>query len=51
MDDQGWEIFFSPQTGSGAHPAPYPMSTGGSFLGGKPAGARSWPLTSIQRRD
>jgi hypothetical protein len=23
------------QTGSGAHPASYPMGTGGSFLGGK----------------
>jgi hypothetical protein len=26
------------QTGSGAHPASYPMGTGGSFLGGKTAG-------------
>jgi hypothetical protein len=23
------------QTGSGAHPAPYPMGTGGSYPGGK----------------
>jgi hypothetical protein len=33
---------FSPhhrvQNGSGAHPASYPMGTGGSFLGGKAAG-------------
>jgi hypothetical protein len=35
------------QNGSGAHPAPYPMGTRGSFLGGKAAGAWSWPLTSI----
>jgi hypothetical protein len=27
------------QTGSGAHPASYPMSTRGSFPGGKAAGA------------
>jgi hypothetical protein len=27
------------QTGSGAHPASYPMVTGGSFPGGKAAGA------------
>jgi hypothetical protein len=27
------------QTGSGAHPASYPMGTGGSFSGGKAAGA------------
>jgi hypothetical protein len=27
------------QDGSGAHPAPYPMGTGGSFPGGKAAGA------------
>jgi len=35
------------QNGSGAHPASYPMGTGGSFLGGKAAGAWSWPLASI----
>jgi hypothetical protein len=34
------------QTSSGAHPAPYPMGTGGSFPRGKTAGAWSWPLTS-----
>jgi hypothetical protein len=27
------------QTGSGAHPASYPMGTGGSFSGDKAAGA------------
>jgi hypothetical protein len=27
------------QNGSGAHPSSYPMGTGGSFLGGKAAGA------------
>jgi hypothetical protein len=35
------------QTGSGAHSASYSMGTGGSFPGGKAAGALSWPLTSI----
>jgi hypothetical protein len=35
------------QTGSGAHPASYPMGTRDSFPGGKAAGAWSWPLTSI----
>jgi hypothetical protein len=38
------------QNGSGAHPAPYPMGTRGSFPGGKAAGACSWPLTSIEGR-
>jgi hypothetical protein len=33
------------QTGSGIHPTSYPMRTGGSFSGGKAAGAWSWPLT------
>jgi hypothetical protein len=33
--------------GCGAHPASYPMSTGGSFPGGKATGLWSWPLTSI----
>jgi hypothetical protein len=34
------------QTGSGNHPASYPMGTRGSFTRGKAAGAWSWPLTS-----
>jgi hypothetical protein len=34
-------------TGSGAHPASYPMSTTGSFPVGKTAGTWSWPLISI----
>jgi hypothetical protein len=34
------------QTGSEAHPASYPLGSGGSFLGGKAAEAWSWPLTS-----
>jgi len=33
------------QNGSGAHPAPYPMGTRGSFPGNKAAGAWSWSLT------
>jgi len=35
------------QTGSGDHPASYPMGTGGSFPGDKAAGAWNWPYTSI----
>jgi hypothetical protein len=38
------------QTSSETHPASYPMGTGGSFPGGKEAGAWSWPLTSVQCR-
>jgi hypothetical protein len=35
------------KSSSGAHPASYPMDTGGSFPGGKATKAWSWPLTSI----
>jgi hypothetical protein len=35
----GSRIFSSRTTGSGAHPASYPMGTGGSFPGGEAAGA------------
>jgi hypothetical protein len=35
------------QNASGAHPASYPMGTGGSFSGDKAAGAWSWPLIFI----
>jgi hypothetical protein len=35
------------QTGSGGHPASYPLGTRGSFPGGKAAGEWNWPLTSI----
>jgi hypothetical protein len=35
------------QTGSGAHPASYPTSTGDDFPGSKAVGARSLPLASI----
>ena len=38
------------QTGSGARPASYSLWTEGSFFRGKAAGARSWPLASIQRQ-
>jgi hypothetical protein len=38
------------QNGSGAHPASYPVDTGGSFPEDKAAGAWSWPLTSIKCR-
>jgi hypothetical protein len=58
LDDRGSRVLFPAgagtfslhhrvQNGSGAHPASYPMSTRGSFAGGKAAGAWSWPLTSI----
>jgi hypothetical protein len=33
------------QTGSGAHPASYPVDNRGSFPGAKAAGSWSWPLT------
>jgi hypothetical protein len=52
LDDRGSRVRFPAgagnfslqhhvQNGSGAHPAYYPMGTGGSFSGGKAAGARS----------
>jgi hypothetical protein len=40
-------LYHCVQTGSGAHPASYPMGNSGSFLGGKAAGSWSWPLISI----
>jgi hypothetical protein len=50
LDDRGSRVRFPAgagnfslhhrfQNGSGAHPASYPMGTGGSFSGGKAAGA------------
>jgi hypothetical protein len=36
---QDCSLLNSVQTGSGAHPASYPMSTGGCFSGGKAVGA------------
>jgi hypothetical protein len=58
LDDRGSRVRFPAwagnfslhhrvQTGSGAHPASYPMGTRGSFPVGKAAGPWSWPLTSI----
>jgi hypothetical protein len=55
LDDRGsipggagsFSLHHRVQTGSGAHPAPYPMGTVGSFPGDKVAGAWSWSLTSI----
>jgi hypothetical protein len=38
------------QTGSGAHPASYPMGTRRSFPGGKVAVVWRWPLTYISCR-
>jgi len=35
------------QTGSGAHPASYPMGTTSYFPGGKATGSWSWSLTSF----
>jgi hypothetical protein len=45
----GEEFFFRHhvQTGSGAHPASYPMGTGGSFPGDKAAGAKGSPLHPV----
>jgi hypothetical protein len=34
-------LLYLVQTDSGAHPASYPMDSGGSLLGSKAAGARS----------
>jgi hypothetical protein len=45
---QGKTFFHNIQTDSGAHPAPNPMGTGGSFLGDKMAGAWNWQLASIR---
>jgi hypothetical protein len=36
---QEFSLLYVVQTGSGAHPAFYPMGTGASFFGGKEAGA------------
>jgi hypothetical protein len=36
---QNFSLLHVVQTGSGDHPASYPMGTGGSFLGAKAAGA------------
>jgi hypothetical protein len=49
---RGWKFFSSPPRPDRlwAHPASYPMGTGGSFPGGKAARAWSWPLISIQCR-
>jgi len=49
LPGRGWEfsLCHSDQTGSGSHPASYPMGNRGSFPGGKAAGTWSWPLTSI----
>jgi hypothetical protein len=33
------------QTGSGSHPASYPMVTGGPFMWSKAAGVWIWPLS------
>jgi hypothetical protein len=42
-----FSLLHSTQTGSGAHPAFYPMGVRGSFSRDRAAGAWSWPLTSI----
>jgi hypothetical protein len=58
LDDRGSKVRFLAgagnfslhhcvQNGSGAHPASYPMVTRALFLGGKAAGAWSWPLICI----
>jgi len=51
FNSQQGPAFFSPryrfQTGSGVHPPSYPMGNGGSYPGGKAAGAWNCPLTTI----
>jgi hypothetical protein len=39
VGERDFSLLRSVQTGSGAHPASYPMATEGSFPGGKAAGA------------
>jgi hypothetical protein len=39
--EQDFSLLHTVQTGSGAHPASYPMGTGGVFSWGKAAGRRS----------
>jgi hypothetical protein len=44
ISDRGWEFFFHRhrvQTGSGTHPASYPMGTVCSFPGGKATGRQT----------
>jgi hypothetical protein len=48
LHGQHYSPLNSVQTGSGAHPASYPLGTRVSFTGSKAAGAWSWPLTSNQ---
>jgi hypothetical protein len=36
------------QTGSGAHPASFPIGTGCSYTGSKSAAALGWPVTSLK---
>jgi hypothetical protein len=45
-----FSLFHSVQTDCKARPDSYLMGARGTFLGGKAAGAWSWPLTSIQCR-
>jgi hypothetical protein len=44
---KGMTFLHSVQTGSGAHPASYPLSTECPFPGSKAAGTWSWSLNSI----
>jgi hypothetical protein len=43
---QEFSLLHVVQKDSGAHLASYPMDNGGTFPGGKAAGAWSWPLIS-----
>jgi hypothetical protein len=45
-NDRTFSFYHYVQTGSGAHPATYPMGTRNSYPMGKAAKAWSWPLTS-----
>jgi hypothetical protein len=47
---QEFSILHVVQTGFATHPASYPVGTGGSFAGGKAAGALSRPFTSNKSR-
>jgi hypothetical protein len=49
-EDGNFSLHHRVQTGSGAHPAYYPMDTRSSCPGGKEARTWSWPITSIYSR-
>jgi len=47
MTEAGNSFCYHVQTGSGAHPASYPMGTGGSFLGHPHLVLRLWTCRAV----